>query len=96
MADLYSGLTIEDFDNGTMTDEECERLLAAEASMWGFGNAIALGLLDDLPLEHRSTLLEFMGYYDWCDLAVETGIMPKESPEVEEEYEAGPIPGFMY
>lgn len=91
MALPYSGLDVGYLMNGSMSYEEAKRLLAAEEFCWAFSNGVGLGLLEEVSLPNREY---FAREYDkWCAWAAATGIMPKAS---EDEYEAGPVPGYMF
>jgi hypothetical protein len=74
----YTGVDIDDLMAGKVSEKVAQRLLAAENVCWGFTNAVALGLMNDIPLENRGQLIDNMTYNEWADLAAETGILPNE------------------
>lgn len=93
MAEPYSALTLEDIDKGSYSDIEIERLLHAEEVCWSLIVAAEFGVLDSLETrEERERFVSFTQLDKWLDLAVETGILPKG----EEQYEAGPVPGYLF
>lgn len=81
----YKELSVPEIQAGKVSKNTAMRLIAAEEAMWGFTNAIALGLLNDIPMEQRGKVIEAIGYDEWADLAVQTGILPHEPVEEDEK-----------